>query len=179
MSSTNMFPSFWMVGPNWPHGGEIDILEGVNDQTNNGMTLHTGPDCKIGPDTSIFAGEVTTPNCDVEAKDQNKNAGCSIEHPSKDSYGTGLNAIGGGVYATQWTAEAISVWYFPRNSVPKDALGESPNHDGWGIPAAKFTGGCDIENMFKEQQIVFNNAFCGDWAGNAWDSGSCAKKAAT
>lgn len=179
MSSTNMCRSFWMVGPNWPHGGEIDILEGVNDQTNNGMTLHTGPDCKIGPDTSIFAGEVTTPNCDVEAKDQNKNAGCSIEHPSKDSYGTGLNAIGGGVYATQWTAEAISVWYFPRNSVPKDALGESPNPDGWGIPAAKFTGGCDIENMFKEQQIVFNTAFCGDWAGNAWDSGSCAKKAAT
>ncbi|OSS54903.1 hypothetical protein B5807_00978 [Epicoccum nigrum] len=173
------WPAFWMVGPNWPNGGEIDILEGVNDQTNNGMTLHTGPDCKIGPDTSIFAGEVTTPNCDVEAKDQSKNAGCSIEHPSKDSYGTGLNAIGGGVYATQWTDEAISVWYFPRNSVPKDALGDSPNPDGWGIPAAKFTGACDIENMFKEQQIVFNTAFCGDWAGNAWDSGSCAKKAAT
>ena len=173
------WPAFWMVGPNWPNGGEIDILEGVNDQTNNAMTLHTGPDCKIGPDTSIFAGEVTTPNCDVEAKNQSKNAGCSIENPSKESYGTGLNAIGGGVYATQWTDEAISVWYFPRNSIPKDALGESPNPDGWGIPAAKFSGGCDIANMFKEQQIVFNTAFCGDWAGNAWDSGSCAKKAAT
>lgn len=168
-----------MVGPNWPNGGEIDILEGVNEQTNNGMTLHTGPDCKIGPDTSIFAGEITTPNCDVKAEDQSKNAGCSIEHPSKNSYGTGLNKIGGGVYATQWTAESISVWYFPRDSIPKDVLGEAPNPDGWGIPAAKFMGGCDIENMFKEQQIIFNTAFCGDWAGGVWESGSCAKKAPT
>lgn len=176
---TNMCDSFWMVGPQWPSGGEIDILEGVNEQTNNGMTLHTAPNCKIGPDTSIFAGEITTPNCDVEAKDQFKNAGCSIEHPSKNSYGAGLNAIGGGVYATQWTSESISVWYFPRDSIPKDVLGEAPNPDGWGIPAAKFMGGCDIENMFKEQQIIFNTAFCGDWAGGVWESGSCAKKAPT
>lgn len=168
-----------MVGPDWPTGGEIDILEGVNEQTNNGMTLHTAPNCKIGPDTSIFAGEVTTPNCDVNAEGQDKNVGCSIEHPNKNSFGVGLNEIGGGVYATQWTDEAISVWYFPRGSVPKDALGDAPSPDGWGIPAAKFTGGCDIENMFKEQQIVFNTAFCGDWAGAVWESGSCAKKAAT
>lgn len=168
-----------MVGPDWPTGGEIDIIEGVNEQTNNGMTLHTAPNCKIGPDTSIFAGEVTTPDCDVNAHNQSKNVGCSIEHPSKDSYGVGLNAIGGGVYATQWTDEAISVYYFPRGSVPDDVLGDAPNPDGWGLPAAKFTGGCDIENMFKEQQIVFNTAFCGDWAGAVWESGSCAKKAAT
>jgi hypothetical protein len=168
-----------MVGPNWPTGGEIDILEGVNEQTNNGMTLHTAPNCKIGPDTSIFAGEVTTPNCDVNAKNQSKNVGCSIEHPSENSYGAGLNANGGGVYATQWTAEAISVYFFPRDSIPEDVLGDNPNPEGWGMPAAKFTGGCDIEKMFKEQQIVFNTAFCGDWAGAVWESGSCAKKAAT
>lgn len=168
-----------MVGPDWPTGGEIDILEGVNEQTNNAMTLHTAPDCKIGPDTGIFAGDVITPDCDVNAFNQSKNSGCSIESPSTNSYGVGLNAIGGGVYATQWTAEAISVYYFPRGSIPEDVLGDAPNPDGWGLPAAKFTGGCDIENMFKEQQIVFNTAFCGDWAGAVWESGSCAKKAAT
>ncbi|KAF2622773.1 glycoside hydrolase family 16 protein [Macroventuria anomochaeta] len=173
------WPAFWMVGPDWPTGGEIDILEGVNEQTNNGMTLHTGPNCKIGPDTSTFAGELITPNCDVNAQNQSKNVGCSIEHPSTDSYGVGLNAIGGGVYATQWTAEAISVYYFPRGSIPDDVLSDAPNPDGWGLPAAKFTGGCDIESMFNEQQIIFNTAFCGDWAGAVWESGSCAKKAAT
>lgn len=174
------WPAFWMVGPDWPTGGEIDILEGVNDQTHNGMTLHTAPGCKIGADTSIFAGQVTTPDCDVNAKNQSKNVGCSIEHPSTDSYGVGLNKIGGGVYATQWTDEAISVYYFPRGSIPDDILGDAPNPDGWGLPAAKFTGACDIESMFKEQQIVFNTAFCGDWAGNAWDTtGSCGQKAPT
>lgn len=173
------WPAFWMVGPDWPTGGEIDILEGVNEQTKNAMTLHTASGCEIGSDTSIFAGEVTTPNCYIDATGQGKNVGCSIESPSTDSYGVGLNAISGGVYATQWTAEAISVYYFPRGSVPEDVLGDAPNPDGWGLPAAKFTGGCDIDNMFKEQQIVFNTAFCGSWAGAVWESGSCAKKAST
>ena len=173
------WPAFWMVGPDWPHGGEIDILEGVNEETHNGMTLHTAPGCQVGSDTSQFAGEVTTPNCDVQAPDQDKNVGCSIKSPSKASYGAGLNAAGGGVYATQWTDDAISVYFFPRDAVPDDVLGDSPDPAGWGIPAAKFAGGCDISRMFKQQQIVFNTAFCGDWAGNEWTTGSCKEKAPT
>lgn len=172
---------FWTVGPNWPHNGEIDILEGVHEQTNNGMTLHTGPGCQIGQDTSQFAGSLHTGNCDVAAEGQPANTGCSIEHPSTQSYGAGLNAIGGGVYATQWTADAISIYYFPRDSVPADVLGDSPNPSGWGKPAAKFNGGCDIAQTFKQQQIVFDTTFCGQWAGSqgVWDSSSCSRKAST
>ncbi|KAJ4372176.1 hypothetical protein N0V83_003949 [Neocucurbitaria cava] len=174
------WPAFWTVGPNWPDKGEIDILEGVNEQTNNGMTLHTGPGCSIGQDTSAqFSGDVSTSNCDVGAQDQAKNVGCSIEDPSKQSYGAGLNANGGGVFATQWAADAISVFFFPRDSIPADVLGESPDPSNWGLPSAKFTGACDIENTFKEQTIVFDTTFCGQWAGAIWADGSCAKKAAT
>jgi hypothetical protein len=144
------------------------------------MTLHTGPNCQVGSDTSQFAGEVTTPDCDVKAPNQDKNAGCSIKSRSKASYGEGLNAAGGGVYATQWTDDHISVFFFPRESIPADVLGDSPDPSGWGMPAAKFMGGCDISRMFKQQQIVFNTAFCGDWAGNAWDSSeTCKQKAPT
>lgn len=175
------WPAFWTLGPNWPTGGEIDILEGVNDYTNNGMTLHTGPGCMIGSDTTQFSGEVTTPNCDVAAEGQGKNVGCSIRHPSKQSYGAGLNRNGGGVYATQWDSDAISIYFFPRGSIPADVLGDSPNPSAWGKPAAKFAGACDIDKMFSEQKIVIDTTFCGDWAGSedTWNTGSCAKKAAT
>ncbi|OAL07286.1 hypothetical protein IQ06DRAFT_9400 [Phaeosphaeriaceae sp. SRC1lsM3a] len=173
------WPAFWTLGPNWPKGGEIDILEGVNEFTNNGMTLHTSPGCHIGSDTSQFSGSVTTGNCDVNAKDQLKNAGCSIEHPSTKSYGAGLNQNGGGVYAMQWNSDAISVYFFPRGSVPADVLGDSPNPRAWGKPAAKFAGACDIDEMFAEQQIIIDTTFCGAWAGAAWQDSSCGKKANT
>ena len=143
------------------------------------MTLHTGPGCQIGQDTTQFSGTLNSDNCDIAAEDQPKNTGCSIEDSSTKSYGAGLNAIGGGVYATQWTSDAISVYFFPRDSIPADVLGDSPDPSGWGKPAAKFAGACDIEETFKQQQIVFDTTFCGQWAGTVWDSGSCGKKAAT
>ena len=40
--STRTWPTIWEVGSNWPHDGEIDILEGVNDVGPNAVTLHTG-----------------------------------------------------------------------------------------------------------------------------------------
>ncbi|KAF2187627.1 glycoside hydrolase family 16 protein [Zopfia rhizophila CBS 207.26] len=173
------WPAYWMVGPSWPKNGEIDILEGVNEQEKNAMTLHTGPGCSISANGGGFSGKIDTPNCDVNAPNQNENAGCSIKHPSKNSYGTGLNSIKGGVYATLWTDKAISVYFFPRDSIPKDVLGNSPDPASWGTPAAKFSGACDIPSVFNDQQIVFDTTFCGDWAGQVWSSGSCASKAAT
>jgi hypothetical protein len=31
----SLWPAYWSVGPNWPNGGEIDILEGANLQSKN------------------------------------------------------------------------------------------------------------------------------------------------
>jgi len=169
-----------MVGPNWPNQGEIDIVEGVNEQDANAITLHTGPGCAIQDDSSLFSGAVQTQNCDVKAQGQAENAGCSIKQKSPQSYGAGLNDNGGGVFATEWTGDAISVYFFPRGSVPEGVLGDSPDPSTWGTPSAKFAkSSCDIDGIFKDLQIVFDTTFCGDWAGNTWSSSSCASKAPT
>ncbi|KAJ5086079.1 hypothetical protein N7532_010850 [Penicillium argentinense] len=168
------WPAFWMLGSNWPNNGEIDIIEGVNDQTSNQFTLHTGDGCSI--DSSGFSGTVQTSNCYVEASGQSENAGCAITSSSDSSYGGGFNKNGGGVYATEWTGDAISVWVFSNSSVPSDITSGTPNPLGWGTPSAKFAGSCDIDSHFKELQIVFDITFCGDWAGETWSSGSCASK---
>ncbi|KAF2836328.1 glycoside hydrolase family 16 protein [Patellaria atrata CBS 101060] len=174
-----VWPAFWTLGgPNWPDNGEIDILEGVNDQTTNHYTLHTGPGCKIG-DTSGFLGSITTPNCDVNAPGQSNNAGCSIADPDSRSY-RDFNANGGGVFATEWTSDAITLWFFPRGSIPNDIYTGNPIPATWGTPTARFRGGCNIPSYFRNHNLIFDTTFCGDWAGNVWGSSpSCSYRAPT
>ncbi|KAJ5157008.1 uncharacterized protein N7482_008108 [Penicillium canariense] len=171
------WPAFWMLGSDWPSNGEIDIIEGVNTQTNNQMTLHTSDGCSIND--SGFSGSAETTNCYVEASDQSANAGCAIIGSSDQSYGDGFNKAGGGVYATEWTSSGISVWYFANASIPSDITSGNPDPSGWGTPSAAFTGSCDIDSHFKNLQIVFDISFCGDWAGDVWSSSSCASKDST
>ena len=54
----------------------------------------------------------------------------------------------------EWTSSAISIYFFPRGSVPSDVLGSSPNPSSWGTPMAVFSGGCDMGTAFTNQQIV-------------------------
>jgi hypothetical protein len=173
------WPAFWTLGPNWPNSGEIDIIENVNSATTNQLTAHTNAGCSIAS-TGNFAGTLDTANCDVNAPDQATNAGCSIKTGNTQSYGTGFNTGGGGVYATQWTSQAISIWFFPRSAIPSDITSGSPNPENWGLPVAQFTGGCDIDEHFVNQQIVFDITFCGQWAGQVWSTdATCAPKAST
>lgn len=159
--------------------GEIDIIEGVNSQTSNTMTLHTGPNCGI-TNNNMFTGSIATKNCDVNAPGQSNNAGCGILANNANTYGAGLSAIGGGVYATEWTSNAISIWFFPRNAIHGNINSGSPDPTTWGAPLAQFQGACNIDGSVFNQQIVFDDTFCGDWGGNVWASDSvCARKAAT
>lgn len=147
----------------------------MNDQTANLQTLHTGPGCSISNDGG-FSGSLTHSSC---ASSGDENTGCQIASSQSNSYGAGFNSNGGGVYATEWTDSCINVWFFPRGSIPSDVLGDAPNPSSWGTPAAKFQGDCDMSKSFRDQQIVFDTTFCGDWAGNTWSTSSCAQKAPT
>ena len=107
----------WTSASNWPGGGEIDIVEGVHNQTSNQSTLHTNPGCKLdttnfNPDPSIhvsgntFVGKVLSDNCDANL---NFNAGCGIKDEDERSYGFGLATVGGGVCATLWDDNGIKI----------------------------------------------------------------------
>ena len=182
-----VWPAFWLLGPNWPAGGEIDVLEGVNEATVVQSTLHTGPNCAMTPQNATgyagpkYDGTLETTDCDVNDSKQPKNAGCGIVHNMGNPFGAPFNAAGGGVYAVEWTATAISIWHFPRGSVPQDIDAASPDPRQWGNSAAAFgSQQCDLSTIFKDQQIVFDTTFCGDWAGKAWtSSATCMAKAPT
>lgn len=143
------------------------------------MTLHTSAHCSIH-DVGAFTGTMTTPNCDVNAPGQHTNAGCQIASHDPTSYGMGFNAAGGGVYATEWTSNAVSIWFFPRGSIPDDLAGGNPEPSQWGKPTSRFQGDCNIDDKLKNHNLIFDVTFCGDWAGNVWDQDSiCSSKAPT
>ena len=165
-STCGVWPAYWLVGANWPNQGEIDIVEGVHTATTNAITLHTSAGCTITADGSADGTKLSNPDCNSGGA----NNGCSQSVSGTNTFGDGFNAVGGGVYATEWTSDAISIWFFPRSAIPSDVTSGNPNPGSWGAPQAKFNGGqgCNIDDHFKDHSIVFDITFCGDWAGNVW-----------
>ncbi|KAK2790353.1 hypothetical protein FQN52_005621 [Onygenales sp. PD_12] len=173
------WPAFWSTGASWPEDGEFDIIEGVNGQKQNAMALHSVDGCKVKKNAQS-TGKMVTTNCDVFAPEQPGNQGCLVEAPTANSYGPEFNAIKGGVYAAEWTNDAITMWFFPRSQIPADISSQSASLDpsSWPKPVAHFTGDCDFDKFFQEQIITFNTAFCGDWAKNTWSTDPvCSTKA--
>ena len=121
-----------------------------------------------------------TLSCLCLNKDQpGNNIGCGVGDDRPLAFGSGFNAIDGGVYVMQWTSEYIKIWMFPRGQIPEDIVSGHPNPSTWGIPQAHMQGSCVMDDRFQSHKIVLNNAFCGDYAGNpyVWNSdwNSCAK----
>jgi hypothetical protein len=162
------WPAWWLVGPSWPNGGEIDIIEGVNTQTQDQSTLHTSAGCTMPAGNNSCTGYQISTDCNAY---DNGNSGCGVISPSSTSYGSGFNANNGGVYACQWVNSAISIWYFPRNSIPQDIIDNQANPANWGLPFANFPlgGNCDASH-FSKLSMVIDLTFCGDWAGSAFAS---------
>jgi len=167
------WPAWWLVGPNWPAGGEIDIIEGVNNVQTDQTTLHTNAGCdQSGVDKNMYTGHGLSTNC-------LGNNGCGIV-ANMNNYGAPFNAAGGGVYVMEWTTNFIRTFYFPRNSIPSDIAAGNPQPNTWGKPYAHFALGaaCPVSH-FVAESIVINLTFCGDWAGQVFGNqcknmGACA-----
>ncbi|KAJ7212052.1 concanavalin A-like lectin/glucanase domain-containing protein [Mycena pura] len=165
------WPAFWSNGPDWPSGGEIDIVEGVNDYTNNQATIHTDPGCSLTTDDPAALGasaSAVTGGTDCAAATSG-NAGCGMRSPSSQSFGPGFNSNGGGVYAMQWVSSGISVYFFERDSVPSDIDAGAPNPTNWGLPMAHWPAAdCNPWKYFNTHVAIFDTTLCGDWAGSVW-----------
>lgn len=179
-SECGVWPAFWAFGSDWPEGGELDIIEGANLAYTNIMSGHTADGCFLSPsDAGRFTGERRNLDCAIG----DNNVGCGYNPPASDtsSYGDGFNAVGGGVYAVQWNNEFLSVWHFPRGSIPEDIDAKVPDPSGWGLPQAVFGGAdCDVNEYYNNMNLVLNINFCGDYAGSTWnDFKTCNDKAPT
>jgi len=162
------WPAWWLCGPNWPAGGEIDIIEGVNVLTADQVTLHTNAGCTMANNASAFTGRMVAANC-------LGNSGCGIV-TSAGTYGQPLNAKMGGVFALEWTNNFIRSYFFDRTSIPADITGGMPNPSGWGKPFAYFgLGAMCPSTHFHDHHMIINLTFCGDWAGNVFN-GQCPGK---
>ncbi|EPS94588.1 hypothetical protein FOMPIDRAFT_58348 [Fomitopsis schrenkii] len=158
----SIWPSFWTKGENWPAGGEIDIMEGINGMTENQMALHTNEGCSSTSGAS-YTGTIGATNC-------NATSGCQFSETNQDSYGPGFAASGGGVFATLFDDTQIAIWFWPRSSVPASVSSATSSVDisEWGTPSANYTSSaCDIGTSFAPQQLVLDITLCGDWAGVA------------
>ncbi|KAF7794195.1 hypothetical protein EIP86_005327 [Pleurotus ostreatoroseus] len=166
------WPSFWTTAEdNWPNDGEVDIIEGVNDQSDNQITLHTAAGCTMPSGTSPMTGSQGSLDCEG-------NEGCGISATgTANSYGPSFNQNGGGFYAMERNNNFIKVWFWPRQGdVPSDVLNSAKtvDTDAWGTPVAFFPNTqCNLQQFFAAHNIIINLTLCGDWAGAVYGSSGC------
>ncbi|KAE8381140.1 putative endo-1,3(4)-beta-glucanase [Aspergillus bertholletiae] len=161
------WPAFWSVGPNWPYDGEIDIIEGVNKHEANEIVLHTSGSCSLSSENDM-TGSMTSSECG----EASGTVGCVVKGQNGTS-GAPFNKQGGGVYAMEWTASFIKIWYFARSEIPKSITEGNPDTTAFGTPMAHLQGTCDFGARFKSQKFILDTTFCGDWAGGVFGDSGC------
>lgn len=152
------------------HGLLIRFTEGVNLNTNNQITLHSGPSCTLNSTVQTLSNLMGS-DCTSSA---NADSGCAYSVTNTTSFGAGFNAAGGGVYSFLWDNTGMTFWFFSRSDIPADITSGTPDPSSWGVPVAIFPNTiCDIASHFYDQAIVLDTTICGDWAGPAYSTSGC------
>lgn len=134
-----------------------DIIEGVHNDEVNQLTLHTKDSgCKLDSKPDI-TGKPVPANTDCNAHN-NGNTGCSWAETASASYGEKFTAAGGGVLATLFSEDAISIWFWSHGgtTLPDNIAKGAPDMSTWGKPSATWTkAACDIPKYFQDQYASF------------------------
>lgn len=180
------WPAWWSVGPNWPNGGEIDVVEATHNSNHNAVALHTGPGCTMNKDprplktsaapavagqVKAFTGQITNTKCPSSGGD---NSGCGFLDTDARSFGEGFNRQAGGVFAHQWNSQGIAIWFFSRNEIPQDIQSGNPDPSTWPTPMALWSADtCDMASNFYDHTLVLDITMCGDFAGATYANSGC------
>ncbi|KAJ7293331.1 glycoside hydrolase family 16 protein [Mycena rebaudengoi] len=155
-ASCGVWPAWWSVGPNWPQGGEIDVLEGVHVTGTNKVTLHTDAGQTGKTAKADCVSGVVNPDGSVQ------NDGCGVADADPTSYGKGMNDAGGGVFVHEWLPETgVRMWHFAPGEVPDDIARGEPNPALWSTPVAVFPAGpnCNFAQHFKEHVLTIDTTW--------------------
>lgn len=159
----SVWPALWTQGPNWPEGGEIDIMEGVHLQKTNQVALHSeGDGCYASKDVSM-TGSLAYENCSISS---NSASGCIVTDPNTNSYGADFASAGGGVYVAEFADQYIKVWFLTRSAVPEGVTKDAKSIDtaSLGEPLAYYPRTtCDFPKYFGEQTLTIDITLCGTW----------------
>ncbi|KAK0243477.1 glycoside hydrolase family 16 protein [Armillaria nabsnona] len=165
----SVWPAFWTFGgtdAEWPMFGEIDIIEGINLQTSNRMSLHHNDSSCVQPANPGQTGQSFNSNC----SNGGGGVGCTVSETKPNSYGESFAQNGGGAFALQFDASGAFIWFWSRQNIPKSLTSatSTSNMDtiDWGLPSASFpSSGCNLQKLFSPQRLILETTLCGDWAG--------------
>ncbi|KAK7024389.1 hypothetical protein VNI00_016330 [Paramarasmius palmivorus] len=156
----SVWPGLFTQGENWPEGGELDLIEGVNLQPRNQYALHTDPDhrCRHTATGEQQTGTTTFAECTADGID---NRGCTVQEASPRSFGS---SFAGGAYALAWDEQGIRMWFFERGTLPT-GIDNDPDPSQWPTPSAFYpASGCDPRTAFGPQVLTIAINICGKWA---------------
>ncbi|KAG6820615.1 hypothetical protein H0H93_014218 [Arthromyces matolae] len=163
----SVWPAWWSQAPDWPIGGEIDTLEGVNLGTQNQMGLHTEPGCLSVNPNLLSTSKEGSGDCSYLS---NNNSGCIVTDTNPASYGQGFAAAGGGVFITEFATSGISIWFFARANVPSSLTSNASSIDTstFGTPSGNWPStNCTMSQFFEPQNLILDITLCGDFAGDS------------
>ncbi|KAI9695779.1 MAG: hypothetical protein M1820_008452 [Bogoriella megaspora] len=161
-TACSVWPSLWFYNFEENPVGEVDLVEGINVQSQNVVSLHTCGTCSfdnLGERSNCNNGGTESDSCE----DGTNYDGCG-NTMSSGSYGPDFNAGGGGVYAVWLESDALRLYWWSRKDIPADITDGTPDPNQWGTPASLFQSGkgCDVSRYFKDLTIIVNTDFCGD-----------------